>query len=369
MTSDTRARLARIGIRAWDLLLSRPLRIGGLELERRAGLLVIVDDGEGHAGIGETAPLPGLHTESFEEATAQLFELAGALEGAIIPEGCPALIGACETWLGDRGLYPSVRTGFEGAVLTLLADRAGTDLPHLLATSPNARVRINALLDGDAAVVLDSAARLAQSGYTALKIKVGRRDADGEAQLVRSVRALVGPAVTLRLDANRAWGLKAALEFAERVAPAAIEYLEEPLHEAGDLAAFVANSPVPVALDETLLDFSPQAPPPLRGVAALILKTSVLGGFERAMAWARLARRERLSAVVSAAFPSAVGLALDIACAAALGDETVHGLGTSCAFAEDFWRAPLRIDSGRIAARRLPFRPADFNLENTRVLR
>jgi len=363
------ARIARVGIRSWDLPLARSLRVGGRTLERRAGVLVVLEDGEGHAGIGETAPLPGLHVESVEEAAAQLLKLAGELEDAVIPEGCPALAGAFEIWLGGRNLFPAVRTGIEGAVLTLLADRAGTDLPHLLATSPAERVRINALLNGDPAAVLDSAARLAKSGYTALKIKVGRRDAAEEAELVAAVRALVGPAIALRLDANRAWDLATARDFAERVAPAGIDYLEEPLRVASDLAAFVADSPVPVALDETLLGFSPQSPPPLRGVAALILKAAVLGGYERSLAWALLARRKGLAAVVSAAFPSAVGMALDIACAAALGDETAHGLGTSFAFAEDLWRAPLAIDAGRIDARRLPFRPGDFDLRRTRVLR
>lgn len=361
--------IARVGIRGWDLPLARPLRVGDKSLERRTGLLVVVEDGEGHAGIGETAPLPGLHAETLEEATAQMLELAAALEGAAIPAGCAALDGAFEAWLGGRGLHPSVRTGIEGAVLTLLADRAGVDLPHLLAAAPAALVRINGLLDGDADAVLDGAARLVQCGYTALKIKVGRRDTDGEAHLVNAVRARVGPTVALRLDANRAWDLTAALDFAARVAPAGIEYIEEPLRDASDLAAFVAGAAVPVALDETLLSFSPQMPPRLQGVAALVLKPAVLGGYERSLAWARLARRDRLAAVVSAAFPSAVGMALDAAFAASLGDQTAHGLGTSAAFAADLDRTPLAIADGRIDARRLPFRPGDFNLEGTRVLR
>jgi o-succinylbenzoate synthase len=230
-------------------------------------------------------------------------------------------------------------------------------------------VRINGLLDGEPAEILEGAVRLAAAGYTALKIKVGRSDARDEAQLVTSVRELVRSSVALRLDANRAWELSVALDFAKRVAPAGIEYLEEPLHDPGDLADFAAHSPVPAALDETLLAFSPQAPPPLRGVAALILKTSVLGGYERAMAWARLARREERTAVVSAAFPSVVGMALDAAFSAASGHETAHGLGTSAAFAEDLGRAPLAVEGGHIDVRRLPFRPSEFTLERTRVLR
>jgi o-succinylbenzoate synthase len=364
-----RLRLARIGLRAFDLPLARPLHVGGRTLERRSGLLVIAEDGEGHAGIGETAPLPGLHRESIDEAEEQLLAAARELDHARIPEGCPGLEGAFEDWLGGRGLFPSVRSGIEGAVLTLLADRAGIDLPHLLAARPAARVPVNGLLDGDPAIVLEDAVRLAAVGFTALKIKVGRREPVDEAHLVTSVRTLVKPSVALRLDANRAWELSVARDFARTVAPAAIEYLEEPLRDPDDLAGFVAHAPVPVALDETLLDHSPEAPPPLRGVAALILKISVLGGFERAMVWARLAQRELRAAVVSAAFPSAVGLSLDAAFAAAVGCETVHGLGTSSSFAEDLAREPLVIEGGHLDVLRLPLRPADFALERTRVLR
>ena len=362
-------RLARIGIRAFDLPLARPLRVGGKTIDRRTGLLVVAEDGEGHAGIGEAAPLPGLHRESLAEATGQLFVLAGALAGAAIPAGCPALDGAFEGWLGGRGLLPSVRTGIEGAVLALLADRAGCGVPRLLSPAAASRIRVNALLDGPPEALLAAAARFAAAGYAALKVKVGRRDPRDEARLVAQIRAAVGPGIALRLDANRAWEFAQALDFAERVAPVGVEYLEEPLRDPADLPAFAARARVAVALDETLLAFEPQAPPRLAGVAALILKPSVLGGYERAMVWARVARRERLAAVVSAAFPSAVGLALDAALAAAIDDGTAHGLGTAGLLAADLIRAPLADASGAIDTAALPFRPADFDLGSTRVLR
>ncbi len=362
-------RLARIGLRAFELPLARPLRVGGVSLTRRAGILVVAEDGVGHAGIGETAPLPGLHRESLEEAASQLRALAGALEGGPVPDGCAALAGAFGAWLGPRGLLPSVRCGVEGAVLSLLADRAGVALPRLLAADAAAGVDVNGLLAGPPETVLEDAARLAADGYRALKIKVGRDGPLEEAELVAAVRARVGSGVALRLDANRAWDLPTALAFAERVAAAHPVYLEEPLRHPLDLPGFTHHARVPVALDETLLVFTPEAPPPLLRVAALVLKPAALGGYERAMAWARLARQERREAVVSAAFPSAVGLALDAAFAAALGPDGIHGLGTSGALAEDLGREPLPLARGRIDAARLPARPGDFALESTRVLR
>ena len=82
--------IARVGIRSFDLPLALPLRSGSVTLARRAGLLVSVEDEQGHAGIGEAAPLPGLHRETLAEASAQLVALAASLEGAVVPGGCPA---------------------------------------------------------------------------------------------------------------------------------------------------------------------------------------------------------------------------------------------------------------------------------------
>jgi o-succinylbenzoate synthase len=363
------ATISRVGVRAFDLALARPLRVGGQVLARRTGLLVISEDGEGHAGVGEASPLPGLHREDFDGAAAELLALAPHLEGTAIPVGCAALDGAFESWLGPHSLNPSVRCGIEGAVLSLLADRAGTSVSRLLAAGPANRVRVNGLLDGEPGAVIEEAARLADEGYAALKIKVGRRGPLEEAELVSAVRARLGAAVALRLDANRAWDLPTALGFAERVGPAAPAYIEEPVRDPLDLPLFVHHAGIPVALDETLLPFTPETPPPLHGVAALILKPSVLGGYERAAAWARVARREGREAVVSAAFPSAVGLALDAAFAAALAPEGIHGLGTAAAFAEDLCRTPFAPLGGAIDAGGQPFKPGDFALERTRVLR
>ena len=144
--------------------LARPLRVGGRILSRRTGLLVVAEDGEGHAGVGEAAPLPGLHREGFDRAAAAAARARAAARGRGVPEGCAALDGAFEAWLGPRGLSPSVRCGIEGAVLSLLADRAGVGVARLLGADPPRAVRVNALLDGEPDAVLAAAARLAGRG-------------------------------------------------------------------------------------------------------------------------------------------------------------------------------------------------------------
>lgn len=362
MTAPT---IARVRLLAYDLPLARPIRVGGAPLARRSGYLILLEDADGNTGIGETAPLPGLHRESAAEALRQLRSLAPALRGARVPDGCAALDGACDAWLAPHALHPSVRFGIEGAVLSLVAASRATDLPHLLAAAPAAQVRINGLLEGDAETVLQEASHLRFAGYATLKIKVGREDPDDEARLVGDVRRVVGDGVALRLDANRAWDLDTAVAFARRVQPGAIEYIEEPLRDPDDVPRFFALTGVPVALDETLGRRSPADGGAFPGVAAFVLKPEALGGFEHTMAWVRCAADRGIAPVISAAFPAAAGLALEVAFAAAAAPGTTHGLGTFAALAEDLARRPITAPGGRIEVGDLPRGPADFLLERT----
>ena len=84
--------------------------------------------------------------------------------------------------------------------------------------------------------------------------QVGRhRDPLLDAACLVAIRAAVGPGVTLRADANRAWGRSAAAAFGAAVAPAGLHFVEEPLADpAADLAAFHAATGLPVALDESV---------------------------------------------------------------------------------------------------------------------
>jgi L-alanine-DL-glutamate epimerase-like enolase superfamily enzyme len=65
-------------------------------------------------------------------------------------------------------------------------------------------------------------------GYTAVKIKVGRDDAEDEAR-VRAARATLAPEVTLMVDANGAYTPRQAIERAHRFAEHGVGWLEEPV--------------------------------------------------------------------------------------------------------------------------------------------
>ncbi|GIL50277.1 hypothetical protein Vafri_6487 [Volvox africanus] len=395
-------------------------------------------------GVGDVAPLPGLHSETLEEAEVQVAALSEILDGVAVPPSLALLGGRIDAWMGARvgldpaWLLPSVRFGLESALLSALAAALKMTLADLIAplrpppppppppssssmsasSSPQSlalrdAVLLNGLLSPpvssdcamDAAAAATEALRLVAEGYTAIKVKVARRpDPEGDAAVLAAIRAAVGPHVVLRADANRGWTeLQTAVAFGRAVAAAAVglQYVEEPTRDPRDMAAFYMQTGVPVAADESLDEGLLMAPPdsanvnngtrsrgrggggsggggggtaavgagasmgsysaaglPLdraAGLAAVVVKPSVLGGLEAAMDTARWAQRRGVQVVISSAFESSVGVAALVQLAAAVDDSARggggggggpavahHGLGTLQWFAADVTPEPLQ---------------------------
>ena len=353
----------------YSLALRRPLTTSLGEASTREGALLRVRLACGATGLGDVAPLPGLHKETVAQAVAQAATLAETLTTAGVAL-CPSMAllnGGIAHWLrhtlgvNPEGLLPSVRFGLESAMLAALATASGQSLTDLLCGSVSPRtVAVNALLPaqevrGDS---VEQLARRAMSGgdFTCIKIKVARPDSTpaADAARVAAVRAAVGPGVALRADANRGWTLDEAIQFgaALNAAGVVLEYLEEPTQRPEDIPAFAAATSIAVALDESVDEgpasfaaagarraVTPGSTLPA-GTAALVLKPGYLGGFEKTAALVRWAHRRGVATTISSAFESSVGLAALAAMAAASNDVTgrhgtAHGLGTSEWFQED----------------------------------
>lgn len=283
------------------LPLRAPLRLATGVLTERRGVLLRLGGGDGRVGWGECAPFPGLSPDTSEVAEASL-----------------------QTWIDRRDdtvLTPAARAAVDGARLDLDAQRRGVSLARALAPGAAASVPLAALLAGDDAAVVAKASGLRRAGYAAAKLKVGGPAVDADVRRIRAVADALGPDVALRLDANRAWSFDDARRVADALAGIALDYLEEPLADATHLDAFVADTGLRVALDESLTDIvSPDTLARHAYAHAVVLKPLVLGGVVQAFAWGRAAQAAGLVPVVSSAFESGVGTRLAIALAAALGD-------------------------------------------------
>ncbi len=169
-------------------------------------------------------------------------------------------------------------------------------------------VPLNALLDGTADEILAGALRAFSQGCRCLKIKTSRiesaRLADFVAEITRETQNLC----QLRLDPNRSWSFEETLRIAESLREFPVEYFEEPLADAQRLPELITHVVCPIALDETLREISPADLVKFRGAAALVLKPTLMGGFEYCRKFALVGERLGMASVVSAAYESGVGI-------------------------------------------------------------
>ncbi len=345
-------KLAGLDLYRYRLPFTAPLKLKDATLHHREGLLLRLVGDDGCEGWGETAPLPGFSDEDLGIAAARLRELAGSMMGRE----------ATDEWVDPEGRFsreldrldptPSVRFGFELALWNLYAASTRTTLPELVTRQPRAAVPVNGLLYGSPDEVLGEARRMRDAGYRTVKLKVGGRTVEEDVGLVRALGEVLGGAVSLRLDANRAWGFEEAAEFARGVAGVRVEYVEEPLADPARLPELVREFGVPVALDESLVGIEPEALDGHRYARAVVLKPTLLGGVSRTLRIAERALRLGMTPVVSSAYESGVGTAALVALAAGIGDRDVPaGLDTYRRLAADVLVSPLDLSAPSVQVR------------------
>lgn len=300
-------------------------------LPERRGLILRLEETSGRTGWGEAAPLEGFSRETLEEATEAARIVLPDLTDLAVASG---------TWLdvfsrSPSPSVPSVAFALESAILELMAQVRGQSVRDILGGGPSS-VTLNALLD-ETDDVEETIQRLVGAGYHTVKLKVGRQDLAVDVDVVRRICSAADGRVDLRLDANRAWTLQEALAFSEQVETSSISYVEEPLQNPDELAAYVSRSGWPIALDETTREWSPKRLREGMSVRAVILKPSLLGGIGDTYEWVRIASEEGVVPVLSASYESGVGLRMLGAIAAAWTDVPA-GLSTYATLEDDLLR-------------------------------
>jgi L-alanine-DL-glutamate epimerase-like enolase superfamily enzyme len=102
-------------------------------------------------------------------------------------------------------------------------------------------------------VYAEELAGFVKAGYRAVKLKTGAGSPEDEAKRVRTVREAIGKDVTLMLDMNAPYDVDGCIEFARRVEPLDIYWLEEPLHwylQPTDFVRLAAATSIPLAHGE-----------------------------------------------------------------------------------------------------------------------
>ena len=161
-------RIASASVRPVTLRFARPVLTARGEFAQRTSVLLELRDDSGHAGFGEAAPWPGFGTESADEATAWLREIAARIEGASLQS-----VDSLEQQLAG---VPAALAALRGALCDLAARGAARSLAQYLAARVAATagpvldsVAVHALVTGkDPATLRDEAARARGAGFRAL---------------------------------------------------------------------------------------------------------------------------------------------------------------------------------------------------------
>ncbi|MDQ0792496.1 enolase C-terminal domain-like protein [Streptomyces sp. B1I3] len=236
------------------LVLAEPLRISRSTMTSRDAVCLTVEH-EGLSGHGEavTSVFYGLDTRTLQRLLAQA---AGRLARFAGPE--TALHALRVGDLATDGTPAAVTAAVEAALLDLVGKRTATAVHRFLGApvAPRAATArtVSLTSPGRAAA---QARRLADAGFSVIKIKAGDRDEDADLDRVRAVRA-AAPAARLLLDPNGAWSAGQARTLLPRFAALGIEAVEQPLAP-GDpeaLARLAARSPVPVIADEDAVTYA-----------------------------------------------------------------------------------------------------------------
>jgi O-succinylbenzoate synthase len=333
----------------YDIALSEPAALKRVSHNSREGALLRLTLDDGSEGWGEAAPLPGFSPESLKDTVEQLRGILPSLKDRHIPGDRP---GPGEDPFPDVDLSaPSARFGIEAALLNLSAwSREGT-APGPLTDTPAQAIQLNGLVSGPIEKMLAKVVSMKEDGYTALKLKVGRRSVAEDAEAVRGVAGVLGGEVSLRLDANRAWSVEEALAFAEEISGVRVAYVEEPLADPGRLAELAGEWGLPVALDESLVGMAPEELAGHPYAVAVVLKPTLLGGVWRTLRLAEEARAIGMAPVVSSSYEAGVGTGALVALAATIGGEPA-GLDTYRALAGDVTEAPLPLPAPTVDVRR-----------------
>jgi D-arabinonate dehydratase len=91
-----------------------------------------------------------------------------------------------------------------------------------------------------------------ESGLSGMKLKVGRKQVEEDVERARRVRKIAGPKFHLCVDANQAWTVQQAMQFARAVGDLNLAWLEEPIqwHDQIEGNARLRTVGIPVCLGQ-----------------------------------------------------------------------------------------------------------------------
>ena len=293
-------------------------------------------------GIGECSIIRGLSVDPWQEFDSILKKLMADISN--------------HKWWMEEGLitFPAIRFGLETALKDL--EKGGQRLLFPSAFSEGKQaIPINGLVwMGEFDFMRKQIIEKIENGFHCIKLKIGAINFEEELSLLKLIRKDFNEKeLELRVDANGAFTAQEALEKLNQLAELKVHSIEQPIRQNqwNEMARLCEVSPVPIALDEELIGIHYE--PVLRKMLTvirpqyIILKPSLLGGWERSEMFIREAKKQNIGWWVTSALESNVGLNAIAQWTATLNNPLPQGLGTGQLFTNNI-PSPLHIQKAQL---------------------
>jgi len=337
--------IRQINIFTYQLPLHKSLKIKQQNITDREGAIVQVTTDQNLVSFGESAPLPGLHSENIDDVLKQLAIIQTKLTGAHIPNisGIP---GYLNTVMSVDAWLPSVRFGVESAMLNLSLANEKTADDNKFMPRRHDYALINVLADGSQSDMLMAVKRGLDDGYQAIKVKVGRQTPDEDIARVKLLYKSIRGRATLRLDANQAWDLNTAEYFIKGIEACDLEYIEEPLKEIQDLPVLYERTGIPIAIDESLKSIPLIELKNKKWINTIVIKPAIIGSVNETLEIIQMANQLKYRCVLSDTFHSGIGLSFLIRLSASSEEMVPMGFDTYHCLKEDILKSRLKVTGG-----------------------
>lgn len=148
--------------------------------------------------------------------------------------------------------WNAAKTAVELAVIDCILKNQGESLNCILPARSRVIIYTGVLTSCNIKQTAEIAKRFKQTELKYVKIKVRNNN---DLKRIAIVREIMGPSVSIRVDANGAFNIRKAIRFIKSVEKYNIDSIEQPIKR-GDiknLAAIKSNSPIPIMADESIV--------------------------------------------------------------------------------------------------------------------
>jgi o-succinylbenzoate synthase len=287
-------------------------------------------------GLGECGPIEGLSIEPRNKMMAQLKKVQLSIN---------------DLSSLDLSLFPSINFGIENALNDL--KNGGKRIIYQNSFIEGKPIKINGLIwMGDRDFMVNQIKSKIEKGFSCLKLKIGSIDFKEEISILKNIRKQFNSKILeIRVDANGAFSTKDVLQKLNTLGKLEIHSIEQPIaiNQWDSLKEICEKSPIPIALDEELIQLKKEKNEFIKYVSPhfLVLKPTLIGGFEATKKWIDIAKENNINWWVTSALESNVGLSAIAQFCANYQLTLPQGLGTGQLFNNNI-PSPLEIKGENI---------------------